>query len=66
MNDESRWGWVTVEEAGANIRVRPDGQDDVLDVEPILLVPRDDLMVGDRAWCQFYQRRIFLLGKAWG
>ena len=62
----STWGWVTVTAAGSTISVRRDGEDEPLTVEPILLVPRADLVVGDRCWCQFYQRRIILLGKARG
>lgn len=54
--------WATVTSLSP-LRVRIDGEEEPLDLEPDLLEAPERLTVGSRVWCQVYGRRILLLGR---
>lgn len=57
---DSRFGWATVTGV-APLRVRKDGETDPLPMTPDVIGPVG-VAVGTRVWCQYFGRRVLVLG----
>lgn len=64
-NEGLSFGWATVLTV-TPLTVRRDGESQPLGVAPDALVNKANLVVGQRVWCQFYQRRVLIIGAAGG